>query len=161
MKFHWMVVAAAWVVAGTAGADELKTGIAGALGGAAGAAIGQSVGGKNGAVIGGAVGGASGAAVGSDSRNKTGAVIGGAVGGATGAAVGQRTGVGAVVGAGVGAGAGAAIGDALGGDGRSGQPAMRVVGGGYGGERYYDDGKGCNGKKVGHHKHGKYNKHGC
>lgn len=165
MTYRWMAAVAACMMIGTAGADELKTGVVGALGGAAGAAIGQSVGGKNGAVIGGAVGGATGAAVGNDGQGRTGAIVGGAVGGAAGAAVGQKAGgkTGAVVGAGVGAGAGSAIGEAV---TKPSQPATRVAGTRYAGERrYYDDdegdGRGCRGRKVGHHKHGNYNKHGC
>jgi hypothetical protein len=138
-------------------ADELKTGIGGALGGAAGAAVGQKLGGNTGAVVGGAVGGGVGAGVASNSKDKTGAVVGGAVGGAGGALAGQKMGgkTGAVVGAGLGAGAGAALGENLTKDSRR-------------GDRY--DGRGrqgggahpaCNGRKEGHYKHGKFNKHGC
>lgn len=160
MIYRWMSAAVACLIAGAALADELKTGATAAVGGAAGAVIGQAVGGRNGAVLGGAVGGATGAAVGSDGAGRTGAIVGGAVGGASGAAVGQRTGgsTGAVVGAGIGAGAGAAVGEAVSKPARGGAKTVARY---PGAPAQYGAHPSCNGKKNGHHKHGKYNKHGC
>ena len=93
-------------------ANDLRTGVGGAIGGAGGAAIGNHVGGSTGAIVGGAVGGAAGGAVGATGKARTGAAIGGAVGGGAGAAIGNEVGgpTGAIVGAGVGGAAGAVIG---------------------------------------------------
>jgi len=114
-KTELKVIAAAVfaLLACSAAAQDVKTGVGAGVGGAAGAAVGSAVGGKTGAVVGGAVGGATGAAVTTkENEGRTGAIVGGAVGGGAGAAVGQSVGgkTGAVVGAGVGGAGGAIVG---------------------------------------------------
>jgi len=61
----------------------------------------------------------------------------------------------------VGAGAGAALGEAVGNSGDGGSGRQYRTGGRRGDYHGYNDHPSCNGKKKGHHKHGKYNKHGC
>jgi len=112
MRVRCALFIAALAAFSTVHADDLRTGVGGALGGAGGAAIGNQVGGSTGAIIGGAAGGAAGGAVGASGSARTGATIGGAVGGGAGAAIGNQVGgsTGAIIGGGVGGAAGAIIG---------------------------------------------------
>jgi hypothetical protein len=115
MRVKSVVFAAALAACSTVHANDLRTGVGGALGGAGGAAIGDHVGGSTGAIVGGAVGGAAGGAVGATGKARTGAMVGGAIGGGAGAAIGNEVGgsTGAIVGAGVGGAAGAVVGGAI------------------------------------------------
>lgn len=138
---------AALLMAGLLGsaahANDVWTGVGGAVGGGAGAAVGNAVGGSTGAVVGGAVGGAAGGALGAQGNAKTGAAIGGAIGGGAGAAVGNSVGgpTGAVVGAAVGGGAGAVVGGMVTEDGKPKSQAVRT-GGHTGSPTYYQ--QSCN-----------------
>lgn len=64
MQLKTALLIAAMTAAFSVQANDLRTGIGGAVGGAGGAAIGNEVGGTKGAIIGAGVGGAAGAVVG-------------------------------------------------------------------------------------------------
>lgn len=96
-----------------------------------------------------------GAALADELKTGTAAAVGGAAGAAIGQAVGGRDG--AVLGGAVG-GAGAAVGEAVSKPARGGAKTVARY---PGAPAQYGAHPSCNGKKNGHHKHGKYNKHGC
>jgi hypothetical protein len=143
-------------------ANDLRTGVGGAIGGAGGAAVGNHVGGSTGAIVGGAVGGAAGGAVGATGKARTGAAIGGAIGGGAGAAIGNEVGgsTGAIVGAGVGGAAGSVIGGKMTAESK---PATQATGAPQAlhttGAPAYNDNASCNrtnpgkGGALGHCKH--------
>jgi outer membrane lipoprotein SlyB len=64
MRVRSALFIAALAAFSTVHADDLRTGVGGALGGAGGAAIGNHVGGSTGAIVGAGVGGAAGAVIG-------------------------------------------------------------------------------------------------
>ena len=162
MQLKGVLFFAALATFSAAHANDLRTGVGGALGGAGGAAIGNQVGGSTGAIVGGAAGGAVGGAVGATGDARTGAAIGGAVGGGAGAAVGNKLGgsTGAVVGAGVGGAAGAVIGGSMTADSK---PKTQSTGAAQGVQTTtnpaHHDGVSCNrnnpgkGRALGHCKH--------
>jgi hypothetical protein len=84
MHLKTALILAAMTAAFSVHANDLSTGVGGALGGAGGA-TGNA---KTGAAIGGAIGGGAGAAVGNKVGGANGAIIGAGVGGAAGAVVG-------------------------------------------------------------------------
>ena len=148
MRIHGTALAilVAGFLGGTAAqANDLRTGVGGALGGGAGAAVGNAVGGSTGAIVGGAVGGAAGGALGAQGSARTGAAVGGAIGGGAGAAVGNSVGgpTGAVVGAAVGGGAGAVVGGMVTEDSKP-KTQTGYKGGAYGSPVYYGNNVSCN-----------------
>jgi hypothetical protein len=64
MQLKTVLLIAAMAAAFSVQANDLRTGIGGAVGGAGGAAIGNEVGGSKGAIVGAGVGGAAGAVIG-------------------------------------------------------------------------------------------------
>jgi hypothetical protein len=162
MRVQSVLFVAALAAYSSVHANDIRTGVGGAIGGAGGAAIGNHVGGSTGAIVGGAVGGAAGGAVGATGKARTGAMVGGAIGGGAGAAIGNEVGGtnGAIIGAGVGGAAGAVVGGAVTADSKpksqsGGAPqAIRTTGG-----PTYSDSGSCNrnnpgkGRALGHCKH--------